>query len=75
MADMKTFLSSTMPNQYCRCRKEDILGREIPNLHDSYIQYYSYSTVVLYIKSKETSVVIYNCTYSSGHLIPIIQSC
>ena len=30
---------------------------------------------IIVIKSKETRVVIYTCRYSSGHLIPIIQSC
>ena len=27
------------------------------------------------IKSKETRMITYTCRYSSGHLIPIIQSC
>jgi len=30
---------------------------------------------IVVIKSKETRVVTYTCRYSSGHLIPIIQSC
>jgi len=30
---------------------------------------------VIVIKSKETRVIAYTCRYSSGHLIPIIQSC
>ena len=30
---------------------------------------------IMVIKSKETRVITYTCRYSSGHLIPIIQSC
>ena len=30
---------------------------------------------IVVIKSKETRVVTYTYRYSSGHLIPIIQSC
>ena len=30
---------------------------------------------IIVIKSKETRVIAYTCRYSSGHLIPIIQSC
>ena len=30
---------------------------------------------IIVIKSKNTRVVTYTCRYSSGHLIPIIQSC
>jgi len=29
---------------------------------------------VIAIKSKKTRVITYTCKYSSGHLIPIIQS-
>jgi len=29
---------------------------------------------IIVIKSKETRVITYTCRYSSGHLIPIIQS-
>ena len=30
---------------------------------------------IIVIKSKETRVITYTYRYSSGHLIPIIQSC
>ena len=30
---------------------------------------------IIVLKSKETRVVTYTCRYSSGYLIPIIQSC
>ena len=30
---------------------------------------------IAFIKSKETRVITYTCRHSSGHLIPIIQSC
>ena len=30
---------------------------------------------IIVIKSKETRMITYTCRYSSGHLIPIIQSC
>jgi len=29
---------------------------------------------IIVMKSKETRVVAYTCRYSSGHLIPVIQS-
>ena len=35
----------------------------------------SQSIGIMVIKSKETRVITYTCRYSSGHLIPIIQSC
>jgi len=39
MIDLKTFLSSAIPNQCCWFWG-DILGLEIPNLHDPYtVQY------------------------------------
>ena len=34
-----------------------------------------HSIGIIVIKSKETRVIINTCRYSSGHLIPIIQSC
>jgi len=48
MVDMKTFWGLAMPNQSCLDVTKyilswfwsDILGLEIPNLHDPYIQYY-----------------------------------
>jgi len=33
------------------------------------------SIEIILIKSKKTRVVTYACRYSSGNLIPIIQSC
>jgi len=52
MVDLKPFLDLGIPNQFCLDVTRqilswfwgDILGQEIPNLHDPYI----YSTIILY---------------------------
>ena len=49
MIDLKTFLSSAIPNQCCWFWG-DILGLEIPNLHDPYTVQYIMNFWLLYNK-------------------------
>jgi len=60
MVDIKTFLGLAMPNQSCHKVNiklvfwGDILGQEIPNLHDTYIQYMiNYLKQIIYLQGTQ----------------------